>query len=336
MKKIQIAGLTALSLLGSLTAVQAASATTAPVGYETVTLQPNQFNLLGVRLHGAVVHTGTFESFTEFSLIDTEASFDLVAATPYIVELADGSNFNIIGSDASGTTITFEDVILAGDVQAYTIRKANTLNSVLGNPPVNLAASADGSTANTDKVWVPDGLGAFGTYYYIGTNGSGIPVGWYDFFSPSVPVGDTVVINPASTFFVQTLGSTTGTTNITVVGSVKTTPTAYKITTEWNTLSSEYPAGATLESSGLSANIVQSTDGSTAGVDKVWVPDGLGAFGTYYYIGTNGSGIPVGWYDFFSPSVPVGDTVLPTSFYIQDANSAGGGAISPPASYSGL
>lgn len=174
MKKLQIAGLTALTLLGSLSAVQAQVATTSPVGYETVTLQPNQFNLLGVRLQGAVVHTGAFDTFTATSLTDTGASFDLVATTEYIVELEDGSNFNILGSDASGDVISFVDTIVAGDVQAYSIRVASTLNSVLGNP-TDLTSSANGNPAGADVVWIPNGV-LFDKYYHVTLTGS---VGWY-------------------------------------------------------------------------------------------------------------------------------------------------------------
>ncbi|MBT8036227.1 MAG: hypothetical protein KJO21_01665 [Verrucomicrobiae bacterium] len=320
-------GLLALPML--ISASLNAATTTNPVGVEKVTLQPNQFNLLGVRLHGEVVLTGTFDASTGSSLTDTGASFSgLVATTEYIVELADGSNFNIVGSDASGDTITLPTVDPA-DEQAYKIRIANTLNSVLGNP-TNLASSATGNPAGTDRVWIPNGT-LFDQYYYVTLSGS---EGWYKVGATSEGLkGDSVVINPGAAIYVETLGSTTGTTDIMISGTVKTVPTAYTISQEWNLLSGEYPAGQTLGNSGLSANIAGSADGNPAGADILWAPNGV-LFDKYYYVTLSGS---EGWYKVGATSEGLkGDTVLPSGVYLQDADASGGGVITPPTSYNNL
>jgi len=330
MKKIQIASLTALTLLGALTTSQAQEASTSVVGYETATLQPNQFNLFGVRLHGEVVHSGTFDASDATSLTDTGISFSgLVATTQYIVELANGTSFNIVGSDVSGDTITLPAVVPA-DEQAYSIRKANTLNSILGGPP-NLTNSATGNPTGADVVWVPNGV-LFDTYYYVTKVGA---EGWYKVGATNEGTkGDLVVINPGAAIYIQTLGSTVGTTDIITTGLVKTVPTAFTINGEWNLLSSEYPAGATLDNSGLSANLTNSATGNPTGADKIWLPNGV-EFDTYYYVTKVGA---EGWYKVGATNEGLkGDTLLPSGVYIQDANaSSAGGVITPPASYGNL
>ncbi|MFT7444093.1 MAG: hypothetical protein ACI9AF_000993 [Granulosicoccus sp.] len=91
MKNITITTMAAL-LFGSSGLFAQNEAFTKPSGFETLTLAPGAFNLIGVRLFNPVVVSGTFESQDGSSLTDDEANFALTAATSYIVEFSNGAS----------------------------------------------------------------------------------------------------------------------------------------------------------------------------------------------------------------------------------------------------
>lgn len=306
-------------------------ATSPVVGYETLTLQPDTFNLTGFRLHGKAAASGTFDSVVAgTSLTDSSGDFSgLTATSMYVATLTDGSTIVFAGSDASGGTINFSSASNA-ELQDYTVREANTLDSTLGNPPAELAGSATGAQSGADVVWVPNGSGGFNQYYYITAAGA---EGWYDFNAPTAPLGSAVVIEPGTGVFIQTAGSTAGTVDVVVSGAVKTSPTVYGISGEWNLIGGVYPAGSTLDSTGLSAFVAGSATGAQTGADVVWLPNASG-FSQYYYITAAGA---EGWYDFNAPTAPLGATTEVTpGFFIQDADGTGGGVLSAPSFYATL
>lgn len=336
MNKI-ITAATLAGFLGLAGSAFSQTATSNVVGYETVTLQPGQFNLFGARLHGAEVFVGTFDNSSATSLVDTGATFPAFGPVPYVAELANGTTVHFLGTDAVGDTISNLSGITAAEEQDYVIRPANTLNSVLGSPPV-LTPSLNGNPAGADVVWLPTGLG-FTKYYYVAIAANPALDGWYDvdLGAGGGKKGDTAVIDPGAAVYVETVGSTSGTTDVVVSGDLKTTPTAFEINQQWNLVGSAYPEGGTLDASGISAYVLPSLNGNPAGVDIVWVPSGV-SFTKYYYVSIAANPSLDGWYDvdLGAGGGKKGAAELSSGFYIQDTDSAGGGAISPPAYYANL
>jgi uncharacterized protein (TIGR02597 family) len=84
-------------------------------------------------------------------------------------------------------------------------------------------------------------------------------------------------------------------TNLTLVGAVKVTPTVIPMETNFSFVANVYPVDITLGSSqlytGSLTNGVRSGTASTA--DQVWVWNGVNGFITYYY--SSGGAPGVGW-----------------------------------------
>ncbi|MEM9080258.1 MAG: hypothetical protein AAGC74_06140, partial [Verrucomicrobiota bacterium] len=91
----------ALGLSGSVFG----QANPAVVGFETLSLSGSTFNLVGVRLHGKVVDSGTFDSSTSTTLTDSSADFSALSGN-YVIEYADGTSISFTDSDASTGTIS--------------------------------------------------------------------------------------------------------------------------------------------------------------------------------------------------------------------------------------
>jgi hypothetical protein len=303
-------------------------ATSNVVGYETLTLQPNTFNVVGARLHGQSVAAGTFDSSTETTLVDDDADFaSLDAGTSYSVEFADGSSVVASGDSFAGGTLTVAGGGLAGMEQEYNIRVANTLASVLGDSAdsIAIATSPDGDPASGDIVWVPNGTGGFTTYYYSTATDF---VGWFD--TVGFEAAADAVIDPGSGFYVQTQSSVDS-VDVVVSGALKTLPSSYGIVGEWNLVSSAFPAGSTFGNSGLQNFIQNSPDGDPNTGDLIYLPTAQG-FNTYYY---SSSADFTGWFDTvnFNPSE---DVELTSGFFIQDRDGSGSGVVTPPPFYANL
>jgi len=125
MKKIQIAGFTALTLLGSLSAVQAAEATTSPVGYVTLASASNPIPAntdvrLSVPMEASVDFTGLATSATLNDLTVAGAAFTVDEFAPatggYYLRIKSGTledqlgqTAEIISNTADTLTVAFED-----------------------------------------------------------------------------------------------------------------------------------------------------------------------------------------------------------------------------------
>lgn len=312
-------------------AYSAETAYTTPVGYETLSAASG-FNYLGLRLHEAAVAAGTVDTISASSMSDAAVNFGTVltggAATTYVVEFENGSGViqEITGASASGSTITLsEDVTaLVSTGAQYRIRKASTIASVFGlNNSVGLTPGFSGSSG-ADVVYIPDGVGGFGQYYYDEDNAS-----WSD-ATTGLPVTATSVpiIYPDGIVLFANNSET-----ITVSGEVKAVETLHATQSNFNYLSSVYPAGATLASAfdGAIGSLNQGFSGAS-GADVIYVPDGLGNFGQYYYDGDN-----VSWSDATSGLPVTASSInLPSGIIFYNAGGAKNILNQEPASYSSL
>lgn len=272
--------ITTFALLSAFFAVAAQGAVTKPVGYETLSLLPNAFNYLGLRLHESTVNAGSIDAITATTVTDTGADFSNLSANPntfYILEILDGSGIisEFQGSDVSGDTITIPDD-LTGAVSTpvdYAIRPAATLDSVFG--PNNEAGLSPGtfSTLGADLIFVPDGAGDFNGYYYDSIGGwSTIALAPVTGAETPLVYSDGVIIS----------ASANAPASLVVTGELKTSETQLPALADaFNYFSSVAPT-ATLADLFDPAELDQGTF-STLGADLIFFPDGSGGFNSYYY-----------------------------------------------------
>ena len=320
------------ALLGALFAVGVAgAAVTKPVGYETITLDPGKFNLVGVRLFEAPVASGVFESSTATTLVDDDASFSLVAATTYVIEFENGAVFTAPGSDFSGTTISNLTGVTAALESSYIVREASTIASVFGaSNETGLAASPNADPTEADIILVPSDTGFTRVFYSTFTSDPAF-AGWLD--ADSFEQASGVVILPSDGFFVQTAVSAAP-IDLVVTGEVKTTPTAFVAESDFSLLSSVYPAGATLENSGLSAFVQASANADPTEADVVLLPVSGGFTRAFFSTFTSDPAF-AGWLDADSfEQVP--DRDLTPGYFIQKIGPDINGVASTPSFYSTL
>ena len=88
---------TTLFALACLTTSQAlfAQVYTTPAGYTTQTLKANQYNLVGLTLHGDPLASGSIDAVTNTVLTDNQAAFSVVAGRSYILEITNDANAGV-------------------------------------------------------------------------------------------------------------------------------------------------------------------------------------------------------------------------------------------------
>ncbi len=290
-------GLGAL-LMGSAAAQESVSK---PVGYETLEID-QQFNYVGLRLLGAPLATSTVAAAENDAITLTSGT---VADGPVIVEVIDG---DAAGAVVEGTAAAGSITVPAGlldnlEVEnTVTVRAPQTLASVFGADGASLTSSA--GQGGADLVLIPDGSGGFDTYWYSSGGFGGVGAGWKQ-VNPAG--GDALDVDGSTVTLVYTDGiiiQNRGDNNsIVVSGSVKTTATAPALTTQFNYLSTIYPAGATLSTAFdeagnpgvLRAGTLTSSAGQ-GGADLVFVPNGPD-FDVYWYSSGGFGGAGAGWKD---------------------------------------
>ena len=282
LKTAAIIGLSALAISSA-----AAQTVSRPVGYETLEIN-QQFNTIGLRLVGATALTSTISAISGADI--TLAGAPSADAT-YIVEVDDNALAGaVVTGDSVGSTVTLSEDLSAslavGDT--ITLREPQTLASVFGDPTVLTASAAE---AGADLVSIPDGSGGFTTYYFFSGSFGGVGAGWRESGQTSGTIDATAVNLVYTDGMVITNRGADNT--LVVTGSVKTTPTTLGLTTQFNYVSSVYPAGSTLENSNLSAQLTGSA--AEAGADLVSLPDGAGGFDTYFFFSGGFGGAGAGW-----------------------------------------
>jgi hypothetical protein len=269
MKTILLAALMAPGALFAQT-----TATTTPVGYETVNLAPG-FNYMGLRLHNSPVISGTFETINNSSFVDTGVDIAAVLENgkTYIVEIVNtagvGAVAEIVKANASTGTITTPNTFASLGVAAgakYAIRASATLASVFGaTNTVGLSPGFSGP-GGADLIYIPDGTGGFDQYFYDEDETT-----WKN-IAANVPIvyldGVVVFTNSPETVIVS--------------GEIKKEPVFQMITPGFNYLSSIYPASATLGSTlgGSLASIKPGFSGP-GDADLIYVVDG--SIKQYFY-----------------------------------------------------
>ncbi|MGC4015396.1 MAG: hypothetical protein QM755_12900 [Luteolibacter sp.] len=320
-----------LAVIAAASQAFAVDATTTPVGYETLGIIPG-YNFLGLRLQRTPVAAGKISAVTTSS-ITVGNSLDLGALlddnTTYILEVsnANGVTQEVLGSAATGSVLTtpnLSTVVAVND--SYIIRAAATLNSVFGpNDEAGLEQSFSGPGG--DVIYLPTGGGNFNLYYFDTLNAS-----WSDYNTGSAVNGNAIAVNYADSVLIYSNGA--GATALTVSGEVKKGATGYALDPGYNFLGSIYPAGSTLSSALDAAVTAGSLDQSFSGPggDVVYVPDGAGSFGLYYYDTLNAS-----WSDYNTGSPVTATSIsLPSGVLIYNDGASANVVANAPASYSSL
>lgn len=290
-------GLGAL-LMGSAAAQESVSK---PVGYETLEID-QQFNYVGLRLLGAPLATSTVAAAENDAITLTSGT---VADGPVIVEVIDGDAAGAVveGTAAAGSISVPAGLLDNLEVEnTVTVRAPQTLASVFGADGASLTSSA--GQGGADLVLIPDGSGGFDTYWYSSGGFGGVGAGWKQ-VNPAG--GDSSDVDGSAVTLVYTDGiiiQNRGANNsIVVSGSVKTTGTTPALTTQFNYLSTVYPAGATLSTAFddpatpgvLKAGTLTASAGQGA-ADLVFVPNGPD-FDVYWYSSGGFGGAGAGWKD---------------------------------------
>ncbi|MDQ8189348.1 hypothetical protein [Roseibacillus persicicus] len=303
-------------------------ATSPVVGYETLDIKAGEFNLLGLRLHGKILVSGTFDSSGADSLTDSGADYSgFDAGSTYIVEFDGGDTVVATGASFSGDTLSG----LSGDLSAllvdYSVREAMTLTDVFGsdNSVVGLAEAT--SLAAADVVWVWDGT-AFQRYFYNPGQPPFVTEGWKN--SSNNDADPAMVYTDG--FLVQTRGGAD--LDLVVSGSVATEARGIDINEGFNYFSSVFPVGVTLDNSGLESAVASAT--SLADADVVWLWDGAaGSYSRYFYNPGQPPFVTEGWKD--ASNNEAGTTEMTSGFLIQrKAAGSASGEVTPPAIYTNL
>jgi hypothetical protein len=260
------------------------TAKTGPVGYETVTLSTG-FNYIGLRLHQPTLAAGALDAVSSGSITDNDVNIGaLVSPTnTYIVEVKtatdSGAVAEVLGSAISGGVITTPNNLVAvgaAIADKYVVRQSATIASAFGAANSAGLTPGYGSSAGADVLYVPNGVGGFASYYYDGDESTWKTTAGAVVTAVNIPLVylDAIVVfanNPLS---------------LVVSGEVLRQSVIQTVSTGFNYIGGVHPAGATLDSS-FSTNIPTMSKGygSSAGADVVYIPNGLGGFGSYYYDG---------------------------------------------------
>lgn len=287
MKSLFSYSLLAAVLSSGLVSAQATTASTTPVGYESLTLHSG-FNYLGLRLHSSVIASGTLKVITATSVTDTGADLSAISANPntlYVLEVENGGGIitEFLGSAVSGSTITTVDNLSPTGANvavgaAYKIRPASTLSSVFG--AANSAGLASGffGSGGADVIYSPNGTGGFRRFYYDTGYAS-----WANADTAAAVNGAAVALVYADSLLISSTG--TGAASITVAGELKKAPTkVVALANAFTYISTVAPAGLTLAGAFGATNPAGFDKGffGSGGADVVYVPQGS-TFKRYYF-----------------------------------------------------
>ena len=335
MKTILLAALLAPGALFAQT-----TATTTPVGYETLALSPG-LNFASIRLHEAPVASGQLESATANSVTDNDINLSalITSGTTYILELGNGSGIiQEITTAGAGTSITTPSNLSGLTYPiSYKLRKSATLASVFGDTSANLKLDRGaGGPAGADQVWVFTS-GTFAKYYFDDFGGALEEPGWYNIATNEAVNPSAINLVYADSFII----SSNAGRDVVVSGEVKLQSTELNLQPGFNFVSSVAPTGVTLaDAFGTTVAQVKTATGlnigggSSAGADQIWLFNGSG-FTKIYFDEFGGALEEPGWYNVNDGSPIANNTELAGGYIISAAT--GGNVISKnPTNYSTL
>lgn len=289
--------LAATVLLGLPSLVLGQTATTKPVGFQSVTVKANAFNLVGINFLKASVVVGVLEGVTANSATDNDVNFAtaLSGLSNLVIEITNntgaGAWANVsapVGGQVTLDTNLVSMGVAAGD--SYQIFALPTIAEVFG--ATNSAGLKAGNTSTADIIWLSksDGSGGFDKFYYATATPPFITAGWRGTGTLNADKSGTPIYHNESMIIERR--DTVNDLTLTFAGTVKTTPTQIPIFTGFNFIERSYPVLATLSNSGLSNYL---TAGNTTTADIVWIPNATGGYDRYYFATAQPPFITAGW-----------------------------------------
>ena len=318
-----------------------------PSGYVTEVLKGDgAFNLIGLTLHQSPVATGVLTGVSSSKVSDSASNFTtlLTPGLTYVLQFKSGAQNGGVQvvtawGTASGGGNTVNDLVMSQNMQqagvlvgdSYELRPAATLSTVFG--ATNQAGLKSGSLLSADIIWLPDDFGGFAKFYYSpGTTVPFVtPAGWKDSGGANA-ANQPIVYTDA--MFIQRRG--VGDLNLVLTGQVKTTSTqVIAVGSQFNYVSSVFPVGTTLGTSGLEQGLKA---GSLISGDVLWMQNAArtGYDKFYYSPGTTVPFVtPAGWKT--SAGGDATSQPLTSGIIIQRRGLTDSAPpINPPSSYSNL
>lgn len=315
-----------------MTAQTPATATTKPVGYITQNLSPGGFNVVGLSIHQPVVASGKFETLSGTTLTDADVNFGsvLTQGKTYVLEIkstnsaVDGIIQEVTAWNGNGITTQVDLPANFGLTlsDSYTIRAAYTIEEIFGTTATVLSKGPNAASSLSDIIWLSDGPGSF-SRYYIRSSDSTVRNALTNAAAPNTAVvyTDGILVEKRN-----------GSAALLVSGEVKTTSTVAVVSKGFNLLSVVYPAGTTLQNSGIAATIGKGPNAASTLSDVVWISTGLGSFDRYYMRSSDST-----WRNAQTNAAAPADLPLSSSIYIEKKSEGSSNLkMTPPAYYSDL
>ena len=317
--------------------VHAQTATTTPVGYETLNTTVG-VNYVGLRVHEPVLASGLLQGASSTTVtVENGITNALSSGSIYILEITSGSAdvtgiiTTITGFNETTDELTITDDLtsLSGFVgdESYQIRKSASIASVFGSNNESGLTSAL-TFAASDQVWLFNGAG-FDKYYYA-QGGFGSTEGWKD------SAGNDVIPENINTIYTDAiiLFSAEG-NDVVVSGEIKTTSTQIAAVGQLNYFGGIYPVDSTLASAFGENNSSGLTSALTfAASDQIWIFNGA-SFDKYFYA-QGGFGSTEGWKDSNSNDVDPTTINIPAGYVFINNDGDQNIPVAPPTSISDL
>jgi hypothetical protein len=311
-----------VALAATATSFGQTEAKTKPVGYESITLNANQFNVVGLRLQGATVASGTLETIGTSSVTDNEGSFASIlnAAKTYILEITSGtlSGLTVEATWTSGNVLNTPDNLQQAGIAtgtSYNLRPALTLEEIFGT--TNSVLTRGFNSASADIIWIPNGVGGYSRYFLHSTNV------WRDAASNTNTPNVAVVYTDG--LLIEKKGSPA---TLTLSGEVKINGSTVPVVTGFNVISTIYPAGVELQNFGLEDDLQAGFNSASA--DIVWVPNGSGGYDRYF---RHSTGV---WRNAETNVNLPGPVSLGSAILLERKGGATSLDVTPPSTYSNL
>lgn len=164
----------------------AQSVTTNPVGFNTITIQPNTIRALALPIDNIPAFTGPVSSRTATTIDTTNANFTVsygpFSTNPHVIRVLSGASqgrqFRIASNDTDTLTLTpgtgVDLTTLIADGDRYEILAVETLGTLFGT--ASPAGLNTGGAGTADNVILREGT-AYNTYFNDGTNWLGTSTG---------------------------------------------------------------------------------------------------------------------------------------------------------------